>query len=109
MLNQLHKEKYFQGYTLTAMYRSPALNRCIGGAGKSKHLYHYAVDFHVLSPKETVSKDREQLVKDMRNFWHEEGKSLKMGLAIYGNNRYHINTQGFRTWGKISNRVVLLV
>lgn len=100
LLNQLHQQNYFQRYTITAMYRSPTLNSCIKGAGKSKHLNHYAVDFHVLKPKETNQKERENLVKSLCQFWKTEGKTLKMGLGVYGNNRYHIDTQGYRTWGK---------
>jgi len=36
----------------------------------------------------------------MCQFWKKEGKNFKMGLGVYGNNRYHIDTQGYRTWGK---------
>ena len=36
----------------------------------------------------------------MCQFWKVEGKHFKMGLGVYGNNRYHIDTQAYRTWGK---------
>ena len=40
------------------------------------------------------------MVKALCQFWQTEGKKLKMGLGMYGNNRFHIDTQGYRTWGK---------
>ena len=100
LVEKLNTASYFKRYTITATYRSPELNQCVHGAAKSKHLYHYAIDFHVLDPKETIEKDRELLVKKLCEFWKIEGKSFKMGLGVYGNNRYHIDTQGHRTWGK---------
>nr|WP_242052607.1 MULTISPECIES: D-Ala-D-Ala carboxypeptidase family metallohydrolase [unclassified Acinetobacter] len=100
LVEKLNRNGYFKTYTISAIYRAPELNHCVGGAGKSKHLNNYAVDFHILSPKETIESDREMLVKKMCHFWKVEGKNYKMGLGVYGNNRYHIDTQGFRTWGK---------
>lgn len=100
LVEKLNRNEYFKRYTITAVYRSPELNKCINGAEKSKHLYHYAVDFHVLNPTETVESDRNLLVKKMCQFWKVEGKHFKMGLGVYGNNRYHIDTQAYRTWGK---------
>ena len=100
LLDQLYRDAYFERYTITAMYRSPSLNTCVHGAKQSKHVYHYAVDFHVLDPKETHEQDRKLLVKALCQFWQAEGKKLKMGLGMYGNNRFHIDTQGYRTWGK---------
>ena len=100
LLDQLNHDAYFKRYTITATYRSPALNACVHGAKQSKHVYHYAVDFHVLDRKETNHKVRENLVKLLCQFWKTEGENFKMGLGVYGNNRYHIDTQGYRTWGK---------
>lgn len=100
LLDQLNRDAYFKRYTITAIYRSPALNACVHGAKQSKHVYHYAVDFHVLDPKETNHKVRENLVKLLCQFWKTEGENFKMGLGVYGNNRYHIDTQGYRIWGK---------
>ena len=100
LVEKLNHIDYYQHYTITAIYRNPELNRCVQGASRSKHLYNYAVDFHVLAPKETNQKAREALVKKMCQFWRKEGENFKMGLGVYGNNRYHIDTQGYRTWGK---------
>ena len=100
LVEKLNQNDFYQHYTITAIYRNPELNQCVKGASRSKHLYNYAVDFHVLAPKETDQKAREGLVKKMCQFWQKEGKIFKMGLGVYGNNRYHIDTQGYRTWGK---------
>ena len=100
LVEKLNSDPYFKSYSITAIYRNPELNKCVGGAGKSKHMNNYAVDFYVLNPKEGNEKERELLVKNMCQFWKVEGKNFKMGLGVYGNNRYHIDTQGHRTWGK---------
>ena len=100
LVEKLNHIDFYQHYTITAIYRNPALNACVSGASRSKHIYNYAVDFHVLDPKETNHKVRENLVKLLCQFWKTEGENFKMGLGVYGNNRYHIDTQGYRTWGK---------
>lgn len=100
LVEKLNHIDFYQHYTITAIYRNPALNACVSGASRSKHIYNYAVDFHVLKPKETDAAARETLVQKMCSFWQKEGKNFKMGLGVYGNNRYHIDTQGYRTWGK---------
>lgn len=100
LVEKLNRNEFFKRYTITAIYRTPELNKCINGAEKSQHLYLYAVDFHVLDPKETSESDRNLLLKKMCQFWKVEGKHFKMGLGVYGNNRYHIDTQAYRTWGK---------
>ena len=100
LVEKLSRDSFFRKYTITAIYRSPELNKCIHGAGKSKHLYNYAVDFHVLEPKETNENDRNLLLKKICQFWKVEGKHFKMGLGVYGDNRFHIDTQAYRTWGK---------
>ena len=100
LVEKLSRNEFFKKYTITAIYRSPELKKCIDEAGKSQHLYHYAVDFHVLDPKETNENDSSLLLKNMCEFWKVEGKHFKMGLGIYGHNDFHIDTQAYRTWGK---------
>jgi len=100
LVEKLSRNEFFKKYTITAIYRSPELKKCIDEAGKGQHLYHYAVDFHVLDPKETNENDRSLLLKNMCEFWKVEGKHFKMGLGIYGHNDFHIDTQAYRTWGK---------
>lgn len=100
LVEKLNRNELFKQYTITAIYRSPELNKCIHGAEKSKHLHNFAVDFYVLDPKEINDSDRKLLLKRMCQFWKVEGKHFKMGLGVYGNNRYHIDTQAYRTWGK---------
>ena len=100
LLEKLNTSDYFKTYSITAIYRDPELNKCVGGAGKSKHLYNYAVDFYVLNPQESSENERVELIQKMCQFLKVEGKNFKMGLGVYGHNRYHIDTQGYRTWGK---------
>lgn len=100
LLEKLHQNEYFKTYTITATYRNPELNRCVEGAKKSKHLQNFAVDFHILNPKETHKADSQKLQKKLCDFWRKEGKRYKMGFGVYGNNRFHIDTQSYRTWGK---------
>lgn len=100
LLEKLHQSEYFKSYTITATYRNPELNQCVKGAQKSKHLQNFAVDFHVLNPKETHVQASRKLEQSLCEFWRKEGKRYKMGFGVYGNNRFHIDTQGYRTWGK---------
>ena len=100
LLEKLHQNEYFKSYTITATYRNPELNTCVDGAKKSKHIQNFAVDFHILNPKETHKADSERLEQKLCDFWRKEGKQYRMGFGVYGNNRFHIDTQSYRTWGK---------
>lgn len=72
-------------------YRSPALNRCAGGASGSAHLRSFALDFTPLDGTDPTER--------LCAFWRAHGPAWHMGLGRYPSGRLHIDTAGFRTWG----------
>jgi hypothetical protein len=77
-------------------YRDDALNQCSGGSTRSRHVLNNALDFDL--PEEG---DR---VVQLCRFWRTQGPSLDMGLGFYTPTRIHIDTSGFRTWGRDHRR-----
>ena len=84
-------------------YRTPELNRCARGAGRSKHLQFSALDL--------VSADGrrgEDLYRDLCAMYESAGPASRMGLGAYydfadtgfGGGRFHIDGEGYRTWGR---------
>lgn len=98
LLEKLNKDQYFSQYKITSTFRSPEVNECIKGAKKSKHLFNYAVDFQILDQNLQGMKEQ-QFTQRMCQFWKIEGRTYRMGFGIYGHNKFHIDTQGYRTWG----------
>jgi len=74
-------------------FRTPHYNKLAGGAGKSRHLSFSALD---LRPVAKI--DRSKLHGILQNRWHSFGNHYNLGLGLYGNKRFHIDTGGFRQW-----------
>lgn len=74
-------------------FRTPHYNKLAGGAGKSRHLSFSALD---LRPVAKI--DRSQLHGILQNRWHSFGNHYNLGLGLYANTRFHIDTGGFRQW-----------
>lgn len=74
-----------------SVYRDPELNRCAGGADRSKHLLNTAVDFDLPPSDDNVAR--------LCAFWREHGQASNMGLGFYTPTAIHIDTAGYRTWG----------
>lgn len=77
-----------------SVFRSPAINKCIGGASRSYHLSFHAID---MQPAKGVSRDA--LIEKLCALHARKGKALNMGLGIYKGTRFHIDTAGYRSWG----------
>ena len=75
-------------------FRRPAMNRCIGGASKSRHLGFGALD---LRPATQMSKAG--LSKRLCAVHARIGRQRRMGLGLYPINRFHIDASGYRSWG----------
>jgi Peptidase M15 len=84
-------------------WRSPAINTCVRGASRSKHLEFKALDL-VASNR----PDRRTLFKDLCVMQRAAGTGSGMGLGAYfkpddlainTQGRFHIDASGFRTWG----------
>jgi len=74
-------------------YRTREYNSVAGGSVNSQHLYFSAVD---LIPKERIGRD--DLVSSLRGIYVESGDHRHMGLGIYSNVRFHVDTHRKRTW-----------
>ncbi|WP_158005185.1 D-Ala-D-Ala carboxypeptidase family metallohydrolase [Citromicrobium sp. JLT1363] len=84
-------------------YRSSALNSCAGGAGRSNHLEFSALDL-VTAPR----RRGEGLYRELCAMHDDAGPSSRMGLGAYydlaegdySGGRFHIDGEGYRTWGR---------
>ena len=72
-------------------WRDAALNTCAGGAPRSAHLLHFAIDC-------TPADDR-NVVAALCDFWRGPGRDWRMGLGRYASGRIHVDTAGHRAWG----------
>lgn len=99
MIEQLQKQGVYAHYKIVSVYRSPDANRCVGGAKASQHMKNFAVDFQTLDESFQHYPDHDVMDQKLCQFWHQKGKKLHLGLGLYGKQRYHIDRQGYRTWG----------
>jgi len=74
-------------------FRTPHYNRLAGGVGKSRHLTFSALDLRPVADIE-----RTQLHGILQNRWHNLGREYELGLGLYANSRFHIDTGGYRQW-----------
>ena len=77
-------------------YRDPELNQCAGGAARSRHVSNNALDFDLRASADVVTR--------LCEYWRRQGPALKMGLGFYTDTRIHLDTSGFRTWGRDHTR-----
>ncbi len=99
LIEQLQKQGIYAHYKIVSVYRSPEANRCIGGAKASQHMNNFAVDFQTLDESFQHYPDHDVMDQQLCQFWRQQGKKLGLGLGVYGKQRYHIDRQGYRTWG----------
>ena len=77
-------------------YRDAALNRCAGGAARSRHVQNNALDFDLPASPANVAR--------LCEYWRSKGPALKLGLGFYTDTKIHLDTSGFRTWGSDHSR-----
>lgn len=101
LIEKLQQQKIIGQYTIVSVYRSPVANQCSRGAKASKHLTNSAVDFQILDPQGRPYAQINVLIQQrLCDFWRKYGTQYQMGLGTYPENKYHIDTKGYRTWGK---------
>lgn len=74
-------------------FRTINYNRAAGGAPRSQHLEFSALD---IKPRSGIS--RRDLHYRLLHTWHVHGAKLNMGLGLYNDRRFHIDTGGHRKW-----------
>lgn len=99
LIEKLQLSGLFEHYKIVSVYRSKEANDCVHGAKGSKHLKNYAVDFQTLDAHKQPYANTQMIEQQLCHFWRKEGKSYALGLGVYGKQRFHIDTQGYRTWG----------
>ena len=100
LLEDLKQQKIIQNYRIVSVYRGQQANECSRGAKASKHLYNHAVDFQVFNEKaQPYAHDDLSIQKKLCDYWRKHGKKLNLGLGTYTLHRFHIDLQGYRTWG----------
>ncbi len=97
LLEDLSRRQVITPYHLSSTYRDPAANICIRGAKASKHLSNTAIDFQL---EDSAASNIHVVEQRLCSYWKQYGRNQKMGLGIYGRGRFHIDVQGYRTWGQ---------
>ena len=100
LLEKLQATGYFAHYKIVSIYRSQESNDCARGVSGSRHLKNLAIDFQTLNEQKQHYPDHEVMEQKLCQFWRKEGKKYRLGLGVYGKQRFHIDTHGYRTWGK---------
>jgi len=84
-------------------WRSPAINACVKGASRSRHL-----EFKALDLVATTRNNQRELFKDLCAMQRASGSKSALGLGAYFDpsdpsrnteGRFHIDASGYRTWG----------
>lgn len=92
LLQSLQQEGALQAFEVLSGHRPAALNACAGGAPRSAHLVAFAVDIAPLQPADALAR--------VCDFWQRSGEPLRMGLGLYPSGRLHLDTLGWRSWGR---------
>lgn len=97
LINKLKDESILPDIGVTSGYRDKKTNTCVGGSQRSKHMDNAALDFTL---KDLSKGAQQHVTRQLCEFWQHQSKKYRMGLGTYGAGRYHIDTQGYRIWGK---------
>lgn len=100
LIEKLQTQGLIENYKITSIYRDKQSNECGKGASASKHLGNYAVDFQVLDVRgQPYAKEDLSIQKKLCAYWKTQGYRDRLGLGTYLNHKFHVDVQGFRTWG----------
>lgn len=100
LVRELQVRDLLPGPRVGSVYRNPALNRCEGGAPRSRHRSNSAIDFDLSERPDGVAR--------LCRFWRDQGAASAMGLGFYAPTRIHVDTSGHRTWGRDHRRATSL-
>jgi len=80
---------------VASAWREPGFNRCEGGSSRSQHLENNALDFDVADGVDVAA---------LCGYWRRHGAARRFGLGFYSPGAIHVDTAGFRTWGRDHHR-----
>ena len=98
-----HVVETFGPVEVRSSWRSPQINVCARGASRSNHLDFAALDLGTADRRRGAD-----LYRELCEMQQRAGPGSAMGLGAYfrpdepesGGGRFHIDAQGFRTWGR---------
>jgi len=96
VIAQMQSLGLLTGSRVASVYRYEALNRCEGGSTRSRHRINNAIDLDLRGSADTVAK--------LCAYWRTQGPKQRIGLGFYTPAKIHIDTSGFRTWGRDFHR-----
>ncbi len=79
-----------------SVYRTVAFNTCERGSARSRHLDNAAIDFDLVPNAEVTAR--------LCGYWRQHGARHRFGLGFYDLERIHVDTRGYRTWGRDHTR-----
>jgi len=90
---QEHIEPQFGPVEVVSAFRTPDFNAAAGGSNGSRHKYFEALD---LVPIEPIRRAR--LHAKLEALHSEQGEAHRLGLGLYENTRFHVDTWKLRRW-----------
>lgn len=99
LIEKLQMNGLFDHYRIVHAYSPKQANACFSNAIESKHDSNSAVDIQLLNEQQQIYHNQGTKIKELCQFWIEDGREYRMGLGIYNNDTLHIDTLGYRTWG----------
>lgn len=96
LVAELKSRKILADFEAVSNFRNAELNACAGGARNSAHTQAFAID--LISRSGKIDEAR------LCDFWRSDGKTWDMGLSKYPSGRIHLDTSGYRTWGRDQTR-----
>jgi hypothetical protein len=95
LVAELRAAGVLRGARVASAWRSREFNDCEGGSPRSRHLENSALDFDVIGGADVMVLCR---------YWRTQGAARRFGLGFYSPTAIHVDTSGFRTWGRDHHR-----
>ncbi len=86
----LQQEGLLDGAVAASGYRDAGFNQCEGGSSRSRHMLNSALDFDAVPAGQQTA---------LCDWWKAHGQRHGFGLGFYSQDRIHVDTAGYRTWG----------
>ncbi len=99
LIEKLKSYGLFSNYRIVHSYSLPESKQCYASSNVSHHDENQAVDFQLLDENNQPYPNQGMMYEKICQFWQQEGREFHMGLGIYDQNIFHIDTLGYRTWG----------